>query len=60
MILELLWAAGKYRWMGFDDEDEHPVNGQFTSYLPSDLGLNLEVPGHALFLRALLFAVVLL
>ena len=38
------WLAGKYKWMGEDDEDDHPVNGKYSrGYLPSDLGLNTEV-----------------
>ena len=26
-----------------DDDDEHPVQGKISSYLPADLGLNLDV-----------------
>lgn len=33
----------QYTWMQNDDDDDHPVNGKYTGYLPSDLGLNLDV-----------------
>ena len=36
----MLDANGNFPW---DDDLEHPVNGKYSSYLPSDLGLNTEL-----------------
>ena len=35
--------TGTYAWMHDDDDLEHPVNGKYSSYLPSDLSLNTEL-----------------
>ena len=34
--------AGEYSWMQPDDNEVHAVNGMYSSYLPADLGLNLQ------------------